>query len=121
MKPRRSPPGLKFHPGVEIISRDRAPGYAAASAEGALSAVQVADRFHLLTNLREALEQVMYRQNRLLRSRTMAAPASTATSEGSDAYAGCRMRLAPHLERVKRRRRREASSRLLLPSARDAA
>jgi hypothetical protein len=32
--------------------------------------VQVADRFHLLMNVREAIEKVMLRQNRLLRRHT---------------------------------------------------
>jgi transposase len=112
---------LRAHPGVEIISRDRSPSYAAGISEGAPGAVQVADRFHLLMNVREALEKVMYRQNRLLRSRTMAASASTAPTEENDAYAGCRLRLQPHLERPKRVRQRRASPRLRLPSAREAA
>lgn len=72
-------------------------------------------------NVREALEKVLYRQNRLLRSQTLAAPASTAPTAGNDAHAGCRLRLAPHLERVKRSRRRKASPRLRLPSAREVA
>ena len=71
---------LKTHPGVEVVSRDRSPTYAAAITEGAPAAVQVADRFHLLMNVREVLEKVMLRQNRLLRSRSLAAPASTAPS-----------------------------------------
>jgi transposase len=112
---------LKTHPGIEVVSRDRSPSYAAAINEGAPAAVQVADRFHLLINVREALEKVMYRQNRLLRSRSKAAPASTAPSAENDAHAGCRLRLAPHLGKVKRPRRRKASPRLRLPSAREAA
>lgn len=112
---------LKAHPGVEIISRDRPPTYASGINEGAPTAIQVADRFHLLLNVREALEKVMMRQNRLLRSKTLAAPASTAPTEANDAYVGCRLRLEPHLGKVKRLRRREASPRLPLPSAREAA
>lgn len=50
---------LKAHPGIEVVSRDRSPSYAAAINEGAPGAVQVADRFHLLMNVREALEKVM--------------------------------------------------------------
>lgn len=111
---------LKRHPGVEIVSRDRSPSYASAINEGAPGAVQVADRFHLLLNVREALEKVMYRQNRLLRSQTLAAPASTAPTEENDAYTGCRLRLAPHLRHPQRVRRRRASLRLKLPSAREA-
>jgi len=112
---------LKAHPGVEVVSRDRSPTYAAGINEGAPAAVQVADRFHLLMNVREALEKVMYRQNRLLRSHTMAVPASVAPTEENDAYVGCRLRLQPHLIRPKRARRRKASPRLAVPSAREAA
>ncbi len=112
---------LRAHPGVEVVSRDRSPTYAAAITEGAPAALQVADRFHLLINVREALEKVIYRQHRRLRSRTLAVPTSGAPSEENDAHAGCRLRLAPHLARVKRRRRRKASPRLRVPSAREAA
>jgi transposase len=111
---------LRAHPGVEVVTRDRSPTYAAAISEGAPAALQVADRFHLLMNVREAVEKVMYRQNRLLRSRSLAAPASCAPSAENDAHAGCRLRLAPHLEAAKRSRRRKASPRLRVPSAREA-
>ena len=46
---------LKEHPGVELVSRDRWPDYIQAAAEGAPDAQQVADRWHLLKNLRKAL------------------------------------------------------------------
>jgi len=111
---------LKSHPGVEVVSRDRSPSYASGITEGAPGAVQVADRFHLLMNAREALEKVVMRQNRFLRSQTLAAPASTATTAENDAYAGCRLRLQPHLGRAKRTRKRRASPRLRFPSAREA-
>jgi len=112
---------LKAHPSVEVVSRDRSPTYASGINEGAPAAVQVAHRFHLLRNVREAVEKVMMRQNRFLRSRSLAAPASTAPSAENDAHAGCRLRLLPHLGKVKRMRRRKASPRLSLPSAREAA
>lgn len=50
---------LLAHPGVEIISRDRAVAYAEGATRGAPNAVQVADRFHLLQNLREALQRLL--------------------------------------------------------------
>jgi transposase len=58
--------GLRTHPGIEIISRDRAGGYAAAARKGAPQAQQVADRFHLLLNLRDGLKQLMERKQACL-------------------------------------------------------
>jgi len=49
---------LREHPGVKGIARDRSTAYAEGARQGAPAATQVADRFHLLQNLREALDQV---------------------------------------------------------------
>ena len=50
---------LKKHPSVEVGSRDRCGLYAQAVREGAPQAQQVADRFHLVQNLRIAIEEQM--------------------------------------------------------------
>ena len=50
-------PWLEYHPGIEVISRDRATAYAQAASEAAPKAIQVADRWHLLKNVREMLER----------------------------------------------------------------
>lgn len=50
---------LRRHPEIEIVSRDRCGLYAQAARQGAPQALQVADRFHLVQNLRIAIEEQM--------------------------------------------------------------
>jgi len=57
---------LQEHPGVAVIARDRSTAYAEGARQGASEAIQVADRFHLLQNLREALDQVFITQSHVL-------------------------------------------------------
>jgi transposase len=52
---------LRTHPGVEIIARDRASDYATGARAGAPTAHQVADRWHLLCNLTDALVRYIQR------------------------------------------------------------
>ena len=55
---------LSQHPEIEIISRDRGSLYAQGAREGAPQARQIADRFHLLQNLRETIETQLSRADR---------------------------------------------------------
>jgi len=59
---------LKEHPGIEVVTRDRAGEYARGVRAGAPEAVQVADRFHLIKNAGEVLERVVQRHHQGLGS-----------------------------------------------------
>lgn len=52
---------LRAHPGVKWISRDRSGEYGRSAQLGAPEASQVMDRWHVLKNLREAVERVVTR------------------------------------------------------------
>jgi len=53
---------LRSHPEVELVTRDRSLEYKAGMQAGAPQAIQIADRWHLLHNLREKLQQVLAKQ-----------------------------------------------------------
>jgi transposase len=75
---------LRAHPEVEIISRDRADDYIKGATEGAPQAVQVADRWHLLRNLGDAMRRMVDRLGGKLRQAVGAlrqAIATQATTE----------------------------------------
>jgi transposase len=57
---------LRTHPEIEVISRDRGGEYAAAAKKGAPQAQQIADKFHLVKNLREGLQGLMARRQKVL-------------------------------------------------------
>jgi transposase len=52
---------LQAHPEIEIITRDRADDYIKGATAGAPQAVQVADRWHLLRNLGDAVRRIVDR------------------------------------------------------------
>ena len=72
---------LLAHPGVEIITRDRAGEYAAGAAQGAPEATQVADRFHLLQNLTDTLRRLFDRHPKRLREAAAQAVEPLAVAE----------------------------------------
>jgi transposase len=57
---------LQAHPGVQIISRDRGEIYATGGRTGAPDALHVADRWHILKNLGEALQKLLARHTGVL-------------------------------------------------------
>ena len=59
---------FKEHPHLKIVSRDRGADYATAASQGAPQAVQVADRWHIVHNLSEALSLVFEQYRAQLRS-----------------------------------------------------
>ncbi len=59
---------LREHPGIEVISRDRGALYIEGATKGAPSAIQIADRFHLIKNLGEAMERFLLKNHGVLRA-----------------------------------------------------
>jgi transposase len=117
---------LKAHPGVTLIARDRAGAYAegardgaGAYAEGARDgapdAVQVADRWHLVDNLADALEDFFRSKGASLAAATAAqnAPATDATAApgpalAGEVYQGKRRHPRPQLARARQEAAAEA-------------
>ncbi|BDP44720.1 transposase (plasmid) [Deinococcus aetherius] len=67
---------LTSHPEIEVITRDRGGAYQEGALRGAPQAQQVADRWHLLKNLRETLERYFQRTHSTFTAlrKTLAAP-----------------------------------------------
>ncbi len=59
-------PWLAGHQEIEVVSRDRASAYADAVKRALPHAIQVADRYHLVQNLREHLQQFLDRKRTCL-------------------------------------------------------
>lgn len=72
---------LRDRPTIEVIARDRSGGYIEAATRGAPPATQVADRWHLLGNLRDALERFFLHKRSLLKDAMQAVLAQLAPGE----------------------------------------
>jgi transposase len=71
---------LKAHTGVDVVTRDRSRAYAEGITDGAPSALQIADRFHILKNLSEALERLLTHQHQFVRAAVQPPAMSSQTS-----------------------------------------
>jgi transposase len=105
---------LQEHAAPEVIARDRAQDYARGASDGAPEAIQVADRFHLLCNLREAVERALQRLTPALRQ--LLASVQDATVPPCETSAPTpprqpRYGRAPSLERVQAARQAEREQR----------
>ena len=101
---------LLAHPGVEIISRDRGGAFAEGAKLGVPDAQQVADRWHLLANLSEALKTFFARKQAQLKALVQKPSESFSEEEAKRLppwYKGCtnskqKRNDAQHQERVER-------------------
>jgi len=99
---------MSTHPEIDLVSRDRGKEYASAAASGAPQAVQCADRFHLLKNLREDLEGFLARHLAVKRQERT----QEILDEPGPAWQTIRSpRLSPKVEQVQKSRREERLAR----------
>jgi transposase len=107
---------------IAVVSRDRSGAFADGVRQGAPHAIQVADRFHLVRNLGQALERLLLREHRVLTRvaeairtsvdaseardtrDTTSEPGMTATGAPSEAVPEQAALAAPPLTRVERER-----------------
>jgi transposase len=93
---------LATHPTITIVSRDRSSIYTDAVTRGAPQAIQVADRFHLLCNVGEALEKFLLHKRAQLKEAAQAtatalAPPPIAPAAAEETYPGKHTSTRPQL------------------------
>jgi transposase len=96
---------FKEHPEIEIINRDRDGLYADAARQGAPQARQVADRFHLLKNLRETIARQLGGFEAPIRASATEVEDDQGTPEQSRIDRSDRDSETAERERLRRRRR----------------
>jgi transposase len=79
---------LANHPEVHTVSRDRASAYSLGIRTGSPSAIQVADRFHLLVNLRVAFQNSLYKHGTILKECFRSFSTQEGESEGDEDHHG---------------------------------
>jgi transposase len=99
---------LEGHPGVEIISRDRGVEYIKGANEGAPDADQVADRWHLLSNLRDTMKRLLESKRACLKAAADKANHTEATVRKQEELYSAKLTKAEKrkLERQARRQER---------------
>ncbi len=95
---------LKSHPGVKVISRDRAGAYAEGAANGAPGASQMADRFHLLCSLTSAVERSLESKRTQLRAVAATAAAEPSSPQPTEASPQAPARITRAEQRKQERR-----------------
>jgi transposase len=78
---------LQQYPDIEVIARDRGQGYIEAATLGAPQALQVADRWHLVHNLHDVLEDILLSKRHVLRTAAHTIQDAPELSERSDDFA----------------------------------
>ena len=98
---------LEKHPSVEVISRDRGTTFADGATRGAPQALQIADRWHLLHNLSEALEKVLARHHADLKRAFTSAEEQDQVIAALDQQALTRLKALSQAEQLRQARREQ--------------